>query len=224
MTKCKQCNVTISDDMTVCPLCRCVVEAAAGGPESINEYPDVWLKERKISRAANIILLAVLGISTVLAVVNIAFAKDSWWCVIPIAALLYGYMAFRCIFVSRRGYRWKVFTPLILGLIFLVILDAETGFYRWSLNYVFPAGILVADLIILVLMLTNLKNWQSYMVMQIIMIGVSVIPLILWLYGTVTSPVLSVIAACITVFLFLGSLLIGDRTARGELRRRFHIR
>ena len=241
MAKCKQCNVTISDDTRVCPLCQCVVEvdepaAAAPGPKKgkvrqpesemhcINEYPDVWFKYHRAKHLSNLILVAVLTAGVVLAVVNFVFSRETWWCLLPIAAMAYAYVVFRLLFVSRKGYRWKVFAPLVLALLLLLVIDIETGFYGWSMNYVFPAGILVTDLIILILMLTNRRNWQSYMIMQIVMMVVSLIPMVLWATGIVTSPLLSVIALGISVFMFLGALIIGDRTARSELKRRFHIR
>ena len=148
----------------------------------------------------------------------------SWWSLIPIAAMAYAYAVFRLVFVSRKGYRWKTFTPLILAMVLLIIIDVETGFYGWSLNYVFPSGILLTDLIIIMLMLTNLKNWQSYMIMQICMIAASLVPVALWISGIITAPVLTLIAVVVSVLLFLGAVIIGGRTAQGELKRRFHIR
>ena len=245
MAKCRQCNVTISDNTTVCPLCQCVLETegsqpvpqnhagdltaasaanSAGIHAPINEYPDVWLRQQKIKHLCNLILAGVLIASAALAVVNFAFSRDSWWSLIPIAAMGYAYAAFRVIFVSRRGYRWKTFLPLVLGLILLLIIDIETGFYGWSMNYVFPSGILLTDLIIVILMLTNIKNWQSYMIMEIIVVAVSLIPMVLWITGIITHPLLSVIALAVSASLFVTALILGDRTARGELKRRFHIR
>ena len=224
MAKCRQCNVTISDDTAVCPLCRCVVTRESGRQQRLNEYPDVWFKERKIKHACNLILVGVLIASVILAIVNFVFSRDSWWSLIPIAAMGYAYAAFRVIFVSRKGYRWKTFAPLVLALILLLIIDTETGFCGWSLNYVFPSGILVTDLIIVILMLTNLKNWQSYMIMEIVTVAVSLIPMVLWITGIITSPLLSVVALAVSVFLLLGAMILGGRTARGELKRRFHIR
>lgn len=226
--------MTILDNTAVCPLCQCVLEAeasgisdggrAAGEQVRINEYPDVWIRQRKMKQLCNFILVAVLAAGAVLAVINFVFLRDSLWSLIPIAAMFYAYTAFRVIFVSRKGYRWKVFVPLILALALLLIIDIETGYYGWSLNYVFPAGILLTDFIILILMLTNRRNWQSYMIMQIIMMAVSLIPLVLWAAGVITAPLLSLIATGVSVFAFLGALILGDRTARGELKRRFHIR
>ena len=42
-------------------------------------------------------------------------------------------------------------------------------------------------------------------------------------WGIVTAPILAVLAFAFSAALFLGTLIIGDRRARTELRRRFHV-
>ena len=42
--------------------------------------------------------------------------------------------------------------------------------------------------------------------------------------GIVTAPILALLAFAFSAALFLGTLIIGDRRARTELRRRFHVR
>lgn len=56
------------------------------------------------------------------------------------------------------------------------------------------------------------------------MILCSLVPFILYLIKIVTKPGLTVIAMGCSFFLFLGTVIIGDRRARVELKRRFHIR
>ena len=77
---------------------------------------------------------------------------------------------------------------------------------------------------ILVLMITNRRNWQSYMMWQIFTILLSLVSIVLSFPGIVKSPLPGRIALAASVFLFLGTLIIGDRKARTELKRRFHIR
>jgi hypothetical protein len=60
--------------------------------------------------------------------------------------------------------------------------------------------------------------------MEIVTLAVSLIPMALWIMGMITSPLLSVIALTVSVSLFAAALILGDRTARGEMKRRFHIR
>ena len=56
------------------------------------------------------------------------------------------------------------------------------------------------------------------------MILCSVVPLVLYAVGIVTAPILALLAFAFSTALFLGTLIIGDRRARTELRRRFHVR
>lgn len=222
MTKCIHCNVKISDDTKICPLCQCVADQAPGATYHIGEYPDVWLKVRKLKHACNIILAAVLGASAILAICNFAFYSGSLWSLIPIGAMAYGYMVFQ-LMISRKGYRLKVLIPILLGFLLILLIDVLTGFYGWSLNFVMPAMILAVEIIIIMLMLTNLKNWQSYIIMQIGMTAVSLIPLILWGAGLVTIPLLSIIAFILSLLLFTILIIVGGKSARAELKRRFHI-
>ena len=74
------------------------------------------------------------------------------------------------------------------------------------------------------LMCVNRRNWQSYIMWQIFMILCSFVPIILYLTGIIYVPYLALAALGTSVFLFLGTLIIGDRRARVELKRRFHIR
>lgn len=224
MNKCRQCNVTISDDTKICPLCQCVVEPLADASHHIGVYPDILLKERKIKRAANIVLVVLLGAGAILTLCNTIFFKGFWWCIIPVAAMAYAYVVFRLVLVSQKGYRIKVLIPLILTILLAVLIDVETGFYKWSLNFVLPGGILLTDLIIIILMLTNLRNWQSYIIMLIGMLAACLVPFSLLITGPVTRPLLSVIAFGVTLLLLLGCVIIGEKSAKAELRRRFHIR
>ncbi len=223
MAKCLQCNITISDDTMICPLCDCVVEGAYE-TERMTEYPQVRSKQRKMQLVSNLILSAVLISGVILIGLNLAFHGNELWCLIPVAAMVYAYLSFKMIFVSRKGYRAKVFVPIILALGLLLIIDIGTGFYRWSLNYVLPSAILVTDIIILILMLTNFRNRYSYMIMQIAVMAVCIIPMALWIVDIISAPVLALIAAGVSVSMFMGTLIIGGRTAKQELKIRFHIR
>lgn len=219
MGKCKQCGVTIRDDTEVCPLCRCVLEQNGGE----NTYPDVYLTVRRLKKISNICLFFWLLVSTILAVVNYKFYRGMLWCLIPIGAMAYGYLVLRFAILSKSGYRAKIMVLVACGIGLVVLIDALTGLHGWSLNVVLPGGLLLVDGVIVVLMLVNRKSWQSYLVFQIGMIFISLIPLLLWQLGLVTWPFLSLLGEGIAIFLFLGTLIIGDKGAREELRRRFHI-
>ncbi len=220
MGKCKQCNIFIRDNSQICPLCRCVVEQTG---EEKNTYPDVYMTVRRLKKISNVCLFAMLMVSVILLLVNYVYTPGSFWSLIPVATMAYGYLVLRYAILSEFGYRGKIMVLAVFGVALVVLIDAVTGFRRWSVNCVFPGGVILVDGIVVTLMLVNKRNWQSYLVLQIGMILVSLVPLLLWRLDIITWPMLSIIAFVVTLFLFLGSVIIGDRQARVELHRRFHI-
>ena len=51
--------------------------------------------------------------------------------------------------------------------LFLEGIDLLTGASGWALTFVFPSAILAMVLATIILMIVNIRNWQSYMMMQL---------------------------------------------------------
>lgn len=221
MSKCIRCQVEILDETERCPLCDSVLEKTV---EVENMYPDVRIKSRKMSLISRIYLFCAILAEAVLIYLNVVLESQIWWCVITGLSLLYVYLVMRFAIIGKSGYKAKVTVLMMIGLSMVIIIDFVAGYNGWSVNYALPAGILLVDAGIVVLMIVNIKSWQSYLVWQIFMILCSLVPFILYLLKIVTKPGLTVIAMGCSFFLFLGTVIIGDRRARVELKRRFHIR
>ena len=137
--------------------------------------------------------------------------------------MLYGYLVLRYAILGKSGYKGKIIVLTLIAILMVVAIDFVVGYRGWSVNYALPSAILLVDAGILILMCINRRNWQSYMMAQILAILLSLIPVGLRLGGIIKFPYLVWIAFGTSVFLFLGTLIIGDRRARTELKRRFHV-
>ena len=221
MSRCNKCNIEVLDETERCPLCNCVLEQTV---EVENMYPNVRLKARKMMLFGRIYLFLAILTEALLLYINYVTAPKMWWSVITGMIFLYGYLLIRFAILGKTGYRIKIVILMMIMILMMVAIDFVVGYHGWSLNYVLPSGILAVDVGILLLMLINRRNWQSYMMLQIFMMVCSVVPVIFAAVGIVTAPLLSQIALAFSVFLFLGTVIIGDRRARTELRRRFHVR
>ena len=177
MSKCRNCNVEISDETERCPLCGSVLEYTG---EVENMYPDVRVYTRKMTMISKIYLFCALLVEVLLIYINV---------------------------VTESQIAWSAITGL-----------------GWSVNYALPSAIILVDVGIIICMIVNRRNWQSYMMWQIFMILCSIVPVILIFTGIVTAQLFALIAFAFSLFLFLGTLIIGDRRARVELKRRFHVR
>ena len=221
MSRCKQCNVEILDETERCPLCHSVLEPTI---EVENMYPDVRVKQRKMILLSKIYLFVAIVVEAFLIVVNHYGEFETAWSLMTGLALIYGYLVIRFAILGKTGYIFKTIVLTVMAILVLVAIDFLSGYRGWSVRYVFPAAIIAVDAVILVLMIVNRRNWQSYIMWQIFMILCSIIPMILYFAGVIQVPYLALAALGTSVFLFLGTLLIGDRKARVELKRRFHIR
>ena len=221
MSRCKQCNVEILDETERCPLCHSVLEKTV---EVENMYPNVRTMTRRLALLSRIYLFVAILVQALLIYLNVLSDSEMFWSAIPGLAMLYGYLVLRYAILGKSGYKGKIIVLTLIAILMVVAIDFVVGYRGWSVNYALPSAILLVDVGILILMCINRRNWQSYMMWQIFMILCSVVPLVLYAVGLVTEPLLAVLAFAFSAALFLGTLIIGDRRARTELRRRFHVR
>lgn len=221
MSRCKQCNVEILDETERCPLCHSVLEKTV---EVENMYPNVRTMTRRLALLSRIYLFVAILVEALLIYLNVLSDSEMFWSAIPGLAMLYGYLVLRYAILGKSGYKGKIIVLTLIAILMVVAIDFVVGYRGWSVNYALPSAILLVDAGILVLMCINRRNWQSYMMWQIFMILCSVVPLVLYAVGIVTAPILALLAFSFSTALFLGTLIIGDRRARTELRRRFHVR
>ena len=221
MSRCKQCNVEILDETERCPLCHSVLEKTV---EVENMYPNVRTMTRRLALLSRIYLFVAILVEALLIYLNVLSDSEMFWSAIPGLAMLYGYLVLRYAILGKSGYKGKIIVLTLIAILMVVAIDFVVGYRGWSVNYALPSAILLVDAGILILMCINRRNWQSYMMWQIFMILCSVVPLVLYAVGIVTAPILALLAFAFSAALFLGTLIIGARRARTELRRRFHVR
>jgi hypothetical protein len=163
-------------------------------------------------------------IETFLAYFNYRTYENSYWSVLVGVVLFYVFVALRVTFKEGYEYRTKSIMLVTIGVICVVLIDLLTGFRGWSLNYVLPSAIILVNTGIVVAMIINIRNWQSYMMIELFTILWSILPFILNKMGLLTKMNLSHVASGYSVLLFLGTIIIGGKRASNELKRRFHVR
>ncbi len=222
MGRCRQCKVEILDHTQVCPLCKCVME---GEIVTENAYPDIRFRARKLNLAVRIFLFLSILLEVFLVYLNWKYFQGIFWSIISGAGFAYLYFIARfAVLNDNAGYRSKFLGLTFFGIVYVILIDCVIGYHGWSVNFVLPGGLFFVDASILVVMFLNRRNWQSYIMLELFMILLSLIPVLLIFLGIVTETFISGLAFAASVLLFLGTLIIGDRRARSELGRRFHVR
>lgn len=219
MAKCNTCGLEVLDETEACPLCRSILEQT----EPVeNMYPNVRIRMRRLKLFSRIYLFAAIVAEALVFCWDYFTPSPLWWSAVTGMGLLYAYMVLRYAILGQSGYRSKVIVLTVLAILVAVFIDFVGGYQGWSIDYVLPSGILLVDVIILGCMIVNRRNWQSYLMWQLLMVLCGLLPMILYLKGLEHNVYLSFMPLAVSGAIFLGTVIIGDRRAQMELIRRFH--
>lgn len=191
--------------------------------DDLGMYPQIRYDPKRIKELVNIFYGSMFFIGAILGFTNYATYSGSLWSVIVIGLMAYGVLTVKYSFLRHSNLASKIFRQTVAAQVLLVALDHATGYNGWSVNYGIPSTILFADLSVVFLILVNRMNWQSYFMYQISITAFSFIPLILWAAGLLTRPTLALITTLVTVFILAVTIVLGDRSVKTELKRRFHV-
>ncbi len=219
MSKCRNCNIEILDNAPRCPLCHGALET---GGDSLPMYPDVRSPAKKLALAARIYLFCALVLESLLMMLCITLKLRLLWCIIPGLGLLYVYLLLRYALLGQNGYQAKTFVLTLMAVLMAVAADFAMGYRGWSVDYVLPLGIIFIDISVFVLIFANRRGWQSYIIWEIFMLLCSLIPALLYLLGLDHNAWFAFLPLVLSTYLLIGSMIIGGRRARLELKRRFH--
>lgn len=187
-------------------------------------YPSVSYDRGKLKKITNILYLVLFTAAAITGLVNFLTYQwtKNWWSLIAIGGIAYVAMTLRYSIMRRASLAGILVRQSVGAQILLVIIDYMTGFGGWSVNYAIPSLILFDVIAIVFLILINRLNWQSYFMYQIAITIFSFIPLILWAAGWITSPMMSIITVILSVSVLIITVILGDRSVKKELRRRFY--
>ncbi len=220
MNRCNYCGIEILDDTQQCPLCQGVLE---GENHLGHTYPDVVTGRRRLRFVYRLLVFMSIVATLICCVIDYKVSTKMNWSFIVAASLAYAMSLLHFLIKDNAGYRIRIIFGVAGGVVLIILLDVLTGFDRWSVNYVLPGAIILLDVALVVLMIVNKRNWQSYMILQIFMLLIGVLALVLCYKHVVTKEITTLVAFMATLILFLGTLILGGHTAKNELKRRFHI-
>jgi len=215
------CKVEILDKTDKCPLCNHVLEW--DGSERDDLYPNARIQRRKYQFLENVFLFASIVLWIVIFAIDYITDPNNLWSFTVGLVILFANVLLRLTILGKSPYMAKIIWTIIIGMAFLIEADFLTGNNGWGVNFAMPTALLIWDIAIVILMLfVNRRNWQSYIIDQLTALLASVVMLVLMLMKVITFPYYAFGVQVITILLFIGTLILGDRKAREELKRRFH--
>ena len=188
-------------------------------------YPATGGDKNKIKKAVRFFSLSLAVLSVLAGVVNLATYRQIpfKWAFLTWGAAAYVAMTLR-FSVMRHASMSGILVRQCLGIqAILLLIDSLTGLHGWSVDYAIPCVVLFEVAAILLMMLVNRMNWQCYFMYQIAITFLSFVPLVFLKIGWTKRPMLTVLSVAVSVWALVLTVLLGDRSVKRELRRRFHV-
>lgn len=222
--KCDKCGIILLDPMKTCPLCHQTVKSSdsRAGAQPEPTYPLAKKKTNRGRNALRIYLVCAIAAWFLLFHINLRMHHEMWWTILVGLFMAYGYVTLFFSLKKQIGHQPKMMLLSLLAVLLVLFIDYATGFYGWSLNYVYPGLLVFLDLLIVLLMLVNKRNWQSYIIMQLWVVILAVGPFVLYVFGLVDHLQIPWIILMIVILVFVTTLVIGGSRAKSEMIRRFH--
>lgn len=237
MSKCIRCKLQIRDDAFMCPLCHGVLLNDNSDDNTYSDikrkdaeyvsrsliYPDIQPEIKKTRLVTRIVVFFAIVAQSICILVNYMTYNKVRWSIITAVAFVYLCFTLLYSVKQNKSHQRKMIMQLVIGIFMIIAIDLSIGYSGWAFGYVIPFAIILMDVGIVTLMLINRANWQNYIMAQIWMFvvsGICIIPSVLF---TDFFPMLSIVAACLSLFCLALSFVLGDKTAENEFRRRFHI-
>ena len=188
-------------------------------------YPNVKAKTRKFQRVGRIFLFLSLVLEAVLVLINyFTFSSvPRCWSAITGGVIAYLILTLWDLLGHRQGHVREIYTQIFVVMGLLLLIDFSLGWRGWSLEFGLPCVIYGLVAAIVICMGVNSSSWQNYVLLQLTAILFSLIDVVLHLTGFFHHIVLAWVALGLSVLLWSGTMIIGDRKAKNELKRKFHI-
>ncbi|MEG0017792.1 MAG: DUF6320 domain-containing protein [Hydrogenoanaerobacterium sp.] len=219
MKYCKNCRVTIENELCLCPLCADELsEIDSNYEKDYPTYPAVT-QTKKYTKLLVVLSTVVVAVSVC---IDILTSPNIHWSVIVAVGLAYLLLSIRFIRKSRRN----------LGLLALIqvfgisslsfFIDFATGYTRWSTNYVIPFVLISATALMTIVVFSRKRRFRDYILYQLglalLCIGLS----LFLLFDEATVEWTGAVGFIYSILTLMGIIIFSSRKMGHELKKRFH--
>ncbi|AMC09077.1 DUF6320 domain-containing protein [Turicibacter sp. H121] len=219
MKYCSKCQMKVQNQLNNCPLCGQLLESVEFEIE--RDYPEQFAKKRRFSIRKSIIFLAMMIIS--FSFISGIFQDFQWnWVFIITAATLY--LTISAILGSRvkRNIGPNILTQVIGISALSIIIDYFLGYSGWSLEIIFPLGLMAGTTIITVMILLNPKRFTDLVIYQLMFGLMGIVILAMIYFQVIIFRQIAIIGSYYTIITCVGLFFFADRQMIHELKKKFH--
>ncbi len=193
--------------------------------EVYGAYPEIKEQFRRKRRILSAVLFFVIMVESILVLINIYTSETVCypWSLLIGGILIFSFLCLWNVFRTKVGHIAKIYTQMGLFLLLLLFLDKMLEKHGVFIGYGLPILIDVFLGVIFICMLVNRKHYENYILLQFFMVVFSLITLVLMVMGVLKNQKLISTSLEASALFFLGTVMLGHRKVRQELKRKFHV-
>lgn len=220
MKYCKHCHLSYRTKLNRCLFCHELL-SDTDDLASTDDYPT--LKEQKHSHRFPKIIGFLLTCGCIIClIINLTLTKKISWSLIPVISCLYG--LYTLITFTKKQTALEQIIRFCYGtLAFVVLLGYTVSNSTWSMDFVFPLGLITMNLVLVVIYLCKKNALFDLSIYPIMTSLLSLIPLLLTNCSILTYTWPSYICGLLGILVLFGFFFFSGKETREELKRRFHL-
>jgi len=191
-------------------------------------YPEIKVVKRKRDIALRIFGAISIGTSLLVAMINFITYNEypELWSLIVIGSLLYVWLLFNQVFMSKHFYSTKTLRQVISVSIILILIDIFTGYSKWALTYVIPFVLAGTTLLLPIIVASMPEKYflhvRSLLLLIIFDLFVGIIPFVTdWMVTDVLWT--GMMSATVGITLLAIMFIFARKTTYTELVKIFRI-
>ncbi len=219
MKHCEKCNVDVSGNRKICPLCQTLLSGT--GEEEVYPYiPSFFNKHKIMIKTA---VFASLSACIISVAVNSMIPQSGKWSSFVLLGMACIWL---CLYVIIKKHDnipktilYHVF--IISGL--SILWDKFTGWHGWSLDFVVPSvciAAMIATVVVVKIFKKHLRNYIFFIFMNALF---GILPSIFYTAKLVHIQYPSIICSALSIIIITGLLIFQGHEIFVELKKKFHL-
>ena len=220
MMYCEKCKVSVTDELSQCPLCR--DDLIETKDEKRIVFPNIPFIYHRYNLFFRILLFVSVSLAVVAVAVDMLMPGDIWWSILVVGAILCLWLCLWLAIKKRNNLPKGMLYQVVLLSSICVIWELLAGWRGWSINFVIPAlctAVMIALPILATILEWEIRDLMLYMIIDEIF---AVLPLLLLIFGVVTVRFPSVICVVVSIISTCALIIFRGEEIAAELKRRFH--
>ncbi len=186
----------------------------------------IYPKKLNAKKANNIVYIGIIISFIVIAILfyfNTKFTPDLHWAALSTAGIIYTWVTVLYSIRKSNNIADHVLLQTIALSILTFFLDFKSGFRGWSINLAIPIILIIANGTMFVVAIASRRKYMKYVICQIGILIVSLLPLYFLLSNRASNKVMSIIALGISTINLIISLALGSKSFKQAISRNFWI-